>query len=131
MLALGVLYVLTALASGRWELYLMLRPTIGGPWSWWYPIALAASCALLVGGILTLVSGIRPARSVVLAGSLVLTGWWIPATIYSARLYLSPNALTANPRELLWVLIHFVLVLASLTAGVAMFSYRGVSHGTQ
>ncbi len=131
MLALGVLYVLTALVSGCWELYLMLRPTIGGPWSWWYPITLVASVVLLVGGILTLVGGIRSARSVAPAGSFVLAGWWIPATIHSVRVYFSPNAPTSDPRELLWVLIPVLLVMASLVAGVALFSYQGASHGAR
>jgi len=48
--AAGVLYVVTALVSGYWEVSLMLRPLIGGPWSWWYMIMLGASVLLLVGG---------------------------------------------------------------------------------
>ena len=131
MLALGILYVLTAVVSGCWELYLMLRPTIGGPWSWWYPITLVASVLLLVGGILTMVSGVRPARLLVLAGSLVLAGWWIPATIHSVRLYFSPTAPTSDPKELLWVLVPVLLVVTSLIAGIALFGYQGASHGAR
>jgi hypothetical protein len=47
----GVLHVLTALVTGFWAIYLIGLPSIGGPWSWWYPINLAASILLLVGGL--------------------------------------------------------------------------------
>jgi hypothetical protein len=76
-----------------------------------------------------MVSGIRPARLLVLAGSLVLAGWWIPATIHSVRLYFSTSAPTSDPKELLWVLIPVLLVLASLIAGIALFGHQGASHG--
>jgi hypothetical protein len=46
----GVLHVLTALVTGFWAIYLIGLPSIGGPWSWWYPINLAASI-LLLGGL--------------------------------------------------------------------------------
>ncbi len=49
--AAGILYVVTAIVSGYWEISLMLRPLIGGPWSWWYMIMLGASVLLLVGGV--------------------------------------------------------------------------------
>jgi hypothetical protein len=121
MLAIGILYLLTAIISGCWELYLMLRPTIGGPWSWWYPITLVASVLLLLGGIVTMVSGARSARFVALASSLVLAGWWIPATILSVRLYFSPTAPTSDPNELLWLLVPVLFVLASAIAGIVLF----------
>jgi hypothetical protein len=72
--AAGILYVVTALVSGYWEVSLMLRPLIGGPWSWWYVIMLGASVLLLVGGVHTVAPQVKWAWLVVLAviASLVL-----------------------------------------------------------
>ncbi len=47
----GFLHVLTALVTGFWAIYLIALPSVGGPWSWWYPVNLAASILLIVGGL--------------------------------------------------------------------------------
>jgi hypothetical protein len=127
--ARGVLYVLTALVTGGWELYLMLRPMAGGPWSWWYPITFTASVLLLIAGLVSFVSGIKSGRVVALTGSLVLAGWWVPATVHSVRVYFSPKGPTSDPRELLWVLVPILLVLASLVAGALPFSNQNTAPG--
>jgi len=56
---LGTLFVVTALATGYWECFLMMRQVIGAPGSAWYPLTLGASIVLLSGGILTLFPATR------------------------------------------------------------------------
>lgn len=73
--AAGVLYAVTALVSGYWELSLMLRPFIGGPWSWWYMIMLGASVLLLVGGVYTFAPQVRSGWLVALATIVPLPLW--------------------------------------------------------
>ena len=73
--AAGVLYVVTALISGYWETSLMLRPLIGGPWSWWYIIMLGASVLLLVGGVHTVAPQVRWGWLVALAVVVPLVLW--------------------------------------------------------
>jgi len=91
--AAGVLYIVTALISGYWEISLMLRPLIGGPWSWWYVITLGASVLLLVGGIHTVAPQIRWGWLVGLAVIVPLVLWglfrdgswvWLAFTIVTA-----------------------------------------------
>jgi len=73
--AAGVLYVATALVSGYTEVSLMLRPLIGGPWSWWYVIMLGASILLLVGGVHTVAPHVRWGWLVALAVIVPLVLW--------------------------------------------------------
>jgi hypothetical protein len=63
----GTLFLVTALVTGYWEFYLMVRPLIGGPWSWWYPTMFGASTLLLVGGILLILPRMKKAWLVALA----------------------------------------------------------------
>lgn len=65
--AVGTLLLVTALVTGYWEFYLMVRPSIGGPWSWWYPTMFGASILQLVGGILLLLPRMKKRWLVVLA----------------------------------------------------------------
>ncbi len=63
----GILFLLTAFVTGYWEFYLMVRPLIGGPWSWWYPIMFGASILLLVGAVLVLLPRMKSRWLVALA----------------------------------------------------------------
>jgi len=112
--AAGILYVLAALVSGYWEFNLLLRPLIGGPSSWWYPVTLASSLVLLIGGILTLASHMKNAWLVVLVASLVLASWWLPASAHTLRVYFSPRPPTPNPSELFWALVPAALVIGCI-----------------
>jgi hypothetical protein len=71
----GVLYAVTAIVSGYWEVSLMLRPLIGGPWSWWYMIMLGASVLLLVGGVHAVAPQVKWAWLVALAVVVSLVLW--------------------------------------------------------
>jgi hypothetical protein len=72
----GILYVLTAVLSGYWEISLILRSMVGGPWSWWYVVMLGGSVVLLVGGLHTTAPVVKWPWliSVVVTLSLVLWG---------------------------------------------------------
>jgi hypothetical protein len=125
----GILYVVTAFVSGYWEFNLMMRPLIGGPSSWWYPVTLGASVLLLAGGILTLVSQMKSGRLVAFVASLVLSAWWIPASVHTLRVYFSPRPLSPNPSELFWALSPILLIVASLIVGVAVWKSPGAIKG--
>jgi hypothetical protein len=123
----GILYVVSAFVSGYWEFNLMMRPLIGGPSSWWYPVTLGASAVLLVGGILTLVSQMKSGWLLAFLANLVLAAWWIPASVHTIRTYFSPRPLSPNPGELFWALVPILLIVASLIGGVAVWKSRGAS----
>ena len=130
MRKLGSLYLLTAVISGYWEVYLMLRPLIGGPSSPWYEITLAASVVLLVAGIFTMLNPAKWPRVMGLAASLVLAAWWIPAATYTVHHYLSPKGPAVSPVELLWPLLPGFLIMVSVTLGIVTFGYRRASRNS-
>jgi hypothetical protein len=68
----SLLYASAALVSGGWELYLMMRPLIGGPQSWWYPVMFGASILLLVGVIYTLFPRLKKPWLIVLVSAVPL-----------------------------------------------------------
>jgi hypothetical protein len=119
----GVLYIVTALVSGYWEFNLTMRPLVGGPSSWWYPVTLGASVVLLVGGVLSFASQVRSAWLVVFLASLLLGAWWVPASAHTLRVYFSPRPPSPNPSELLWALTPAVLVIACLVAAAVSRSF--------
>ena len=49
--AAGLLYVSTGLLTGYAALYQMMQTVNGGPWSWCYPVMIAASVLVLVSGV--------------------------------------------------------------------------------
>lgn len=106
--AAGVLYVATALVSGFWEISLMLRPLIGGPWSWWYVLTLGASVLLLVGGVHTVVPEVRGAWLVALAVIVPLVLWslfrdgswvWLVFTVVTALVAWGLSLLLRRSKE--------------------------------
>ena len=118
--AAGVLYVVTALISGYWETSLTLRPLIGGPWSWWYVIALGGSVILLAGGVhalaprltrgllVTLVSGVSLALWGLVGGS---SGIWLAFTLATALAAWGALALAAALRK--WSVVGIIAAAVS------------------
>jgi hypothetical protein len=97
--AAGIVYALTAIVSGYWEMSLILRPTIGGPWSWWYMIMLSASVLLLIGGVHVVAPQMKSASLVVLSVVVSLVLW---------SLF----------RDSSWVWLVFSIATAAVTWGV-------------
>lgn len=83
----AMVYALTAVTTGFWATYLMALPLIGGPWSWWHPVALAASIVLLIGGLRILFPSVRNGWLVGLAGLLALLPWNLRAWYYAALVF--------------------------------------------
>jgi len=96
--AAGILYIVTAIVSGYWEASLMLRPLIGGPWSWWYIIMLGASVLLLVGGVHSIAPQVR-------CGWLVALAVIVPLILWTAF------------RDGSWVWLLFTVVMALVAWG--------------
>jgi hypothetical protein len=71
----GILHVVTALVTGFWAIYLIGLPSVGGPWSWWYPVNLAASILLIVGGLHIVVSQLKQFWLLTVAVGLSLLCW--------------------------------------------------------
>lgn len=117
--AAGILYVVTAIVSGYWEVSLMLRPLIGGPWSWWYMIMLGASVLLLVGGVHTVAPQVREGWLVALAAivPLLLGGlfryWsWVWLIFIVATVLVAWGTLTlASVLQRGWVVAFLASVL--------------------
>ncbi len=125
--AAGMLYVFTALVSGYWEFNLMLRPLIGGPASFWYPVTLCASVVLLIGGLLILMSRTKVGGPLALLAGLVLAAWWIPASVHTTGAYLSSSPPTPDLAEFVWTLVPGILILVSLIIGVALWKVGRLS----
>jgi hypothetical protein len=68
----SALYGAAAFVSGYWELYLMMRPLVGGLQSWWYPIMFGASILLLVGAIYTFRPQIKKGWLIAMASAIPL-----------------------------------------------------------
>src|SRR5215469_12289907 len=89
----GVIHVLTALVTGLWAIYLIGLPSIGGPWSWWYPINLAASILLLVGGLHIAVLQLKQLWLVAVAFGLSLFCWNVAVWFREGLIFAGATAL--------------------------------------
>jgi hypothetical protein len=69
------LNILAALATGFWAIYLIGLSSVGAPWSWWYPVSLAASILLLVGGLHIAVPQLKQFWLVAVATGVSLLCW--------------------------------------------------------
>jgi hypothetical protein len=109
----SILHVVTAFVTGCWAIYLIGLPSVGGPWSWWYPIILAASILLLVGGVHMALPRLRRGWLVLIAAVFSILSWNLGTWLREALIFAGVMAATA------WC----VLALASLSKRAWVVSF--------
>lgn len=84
----GALYVVTAIVTGSWSVYLIGCVSIGGPSSGWYVITLGASILMLIGGIHVLLPRLRRVWLLAIALAVSTLPWnldgWLSALVVTS-----------------------------------------------
>lgn len=98
-------------------------------WSWVW-LAFTVATAVVAWGTLFLASVLQRASVVSLVASVILAGWWVPASVRTLRAYLSPRPASLDPTELFWALTPCLLVIVSLITVAALFGAPGPSRNS-
>ncbi len=84
----ALLFLLTGVICLYWSVELSLTGMYGIPFSWWYAVVFAGSLVLILGAILSWVTGRRPIASWVgFVGSIMLAAYFIPDIAMTIRRY--------------------------------------------
>lgn len=81
----GGLYTITALTGLYWSIYLTMTGLYGVPFSRWYLVLFLGGVVLLIGAILSWTTTTVWARWLPIAGSLLLSAYFVPAFITVLR----------------------------------------------
>jgi hypothetical protein len=122
------------LIAGSWSawqgLSLSLETINGRPWSNWNGVLLGGAACLIAGGLSTLLSKRRVGWGyrMSLLGSIILTTFFVPATVNTLRSYLSNVPEVYGTWELAFALAAPLVVLASLIASTLLVLSNSRQH---
>jgi hypothetical protein len=97
-------------------------------WTYWI---FTAAVALIAWGILALASALKKNWLAGFVASLILAASWTPMSVEALSEYFSPQSKGWDPTLLSLVLVPWVLIVASIIAGIALSKSKSPGPGAE